>query len=519
MNLFTTRTWNKIRFMIDRIIQIDIHMKRSVWRLLSKSSLIFVFSLLLFSCKEDPVYWEIQSTDQVIAEYVASNEIYSDFYDILIHTGHYSLLSVRGPFTLFLPSNIQMEDYYSEKGVSSWEDFPDEFLTELVLNHLVTSRLETNDFQLGALRDLNALGDYLVTEFDGAEIIVNKHSMIIKRNINAANGVIHLIDRVIDPVTISVFEYLQQNPSYSIFTEGLVRTGLKDTLNVIDFPYGNKLARTRFTILAVADTTFNRHGINNIDQLIAYFTDAPDSITYLENGFYRYMEYHCMGGTYYLNNLENNSLYPILSYDNHIAVNVTDDYKLNLDNDTEEYTGFIIDQSNNPAKNGTVHTIDDLLPVFEPSPRTLVWETTDFFDLKQGDYFGKHYARWFDGQNTFQYIKWEGDYLLYYFKDHDTGKLLNDDCLSMSGWWWVQVTTPKIRKGKYNMTSNLWAGNINYAVYVDGVNTAYVLSSDPAESTSWGEFDWTETERHTIKVVTKSPGLLFWDTMIFTPID
>jgi hypothetical protein len=109
--------------------------------------------------------------------------------------------------------------------------------------------------------------------------------------------------------------------------------------------------------------------------------------------------------------------------------------------------------------------------------------------------------------------------MLYYFKDHDTGTLLNDDCLSMSGWWWVEITTPKIMKGKYNLTSNLWSGQTNYAVYVDDVNTAFVNASDAAFTTSWGEFDWTTTETHKIKVVTKSPGLLFWDTLIFTPVN
>ncbi|MCK4746182.1 MAG: hypothetical protein KAT15_04065, partial [Bacteroidales bacterium] len=271
---------------------------------------------------------------------------------------------------------------------------------------------------------------------------------------------------------------------------------------------------------AVADTTFNRYGITTIDDLIAHYTDAPDSITYLENGFYRYMEYHCLGGTYYLNDFDlGTSIYPILSYDNVISIRVDDDYKLNYQHDTEEYTGFIIDQSNIPAKNGTVHTIDDLLPVYEPDPEIIVFETTDYFDLKQGDYFGKYYARWFDGQNTFEFIKWEGDYMLYYFKDHDTGKLMHDDCLSMSGWWWVEITTPKIMKGKYDMTANLWANQINYTVFVDGVNTAFVNRSDPAESTSWGEFNWAKTERHTIKVVSKSPGLLFWDTVILSPIN
>ncbi|MFH0756003.1 MAG: fasciclin domain-containing protein [Bacteroidota bacterium] len=477
---------------------------------------IFLFALLLTGCKEDPILWKVDSIQQVITEYVESHEDFTEFASILKETGLNSLLSVRGPFTLFLPNDSVMHIYYTEKGASSYLDFTVDELKELALNHMVPIQVESGDVGLGALRELNGLGDYLVTEFRGSDIIVNKESMVIKRDIRAANGVVHHIDRVIKPVTKSVYEVLAADPSYSLFSEGLNLTRLRDTLNVIDFPYGKKLARTRFTILAVADTTFNRHGIFTIDDLIAHYTDAPDSITFLDNGFYRYMEYHCLGGTYYLNTLET-QIYPILSYDNNISVTVTDDYKLNWDKLADTYTGFLVELSNNPGKNGTVHTIADLLPVFQPDPITIVFETTDYFDMRQGDYFGKYYARWFDGQNTFQYIKWEGDYLLYYFKDHDTGKLLNDDCLSMSGWWWVEITTPKIMKGKYILTSNLWGGNITYAVYVDGENTALIDATDPAESTPWGEFDWTKTEMHTIKVVAKSPGLLFWDTLIFTP--
>jgi uncharacterized surface protein with fasciclin (FAS1) repeats len=494
------------------------NMKNLAWHILTRGGNLLLFALLLFGCSEDPIEWKVKSTDQVITQYVESNPDFSGFADLLERTGLNSLLAVRGPFTLFLPSNTAMQAYYTEKGVKSHLDFTDEFAGQLVRNHIIPSQIETGDIGLGALRDVNALGDYLVTEFAGADIILNKKSKIVKRNIQASNGVIHLIDKVIDPVTRSVYDVLAQNPSFSLFTEGLKRTNLKDTLQIIDFPFGKKTARTRFTILAVADSTFKRYGINNINQLISYFTKAPDSITFLNNGFYRYMEYHCLAETHYLNDLETR-LYPILSYDNNISITVDDDYKLNLNTLTKKYTGFVIEESNYTAKNGSVHTIKDLLPVYEPQPTVFTWETTDQFDLKQGDYFDKYYMRWFDGQNTFANIKWEGDYMLYYFKDHDTGKLLNDDCLSMSGWWWVEVKTPKIMKGNYKLTSNLWSGQIDYSVYVDGVNTAMIKRSDPAEATSWGEFHWIKTETHKVKVVATSPGLLFWDTLIFTPVN
>ena len=479
-----------------------------------------LFAVFMVGCNEDPQIWDKKSTELVISEYVNTYPEYSEFAKLVEATGLNGLLSVRGPFTLFLPSNTVMEAFYAEKGVSSFEEFDPAYVKRLVYNHLIGSDQQTSDIGLGAIKDTNALGDFLVTEFVGSEILINKESTIIKRNIEAANGHIHLIDKVIEPVDISVYDKLASNPAYSIFTKGLEKVGLKDTLIEIAFPYGSngKMARNRYTILAIADTTFNRYGITNIDQLVDKFTDAPDSVTYLNNGFYRYMEYHCLLGTHFLNDLAT-KLYPIFSSDNNVSMTIDSDYRLNLDKVTKAYTSFIIPESNIPAKNGTIHTINSLLEVMEPEPTVTLIETTDYFDMKQGDFYGKYYMRWGgDGQSTFANIKWKGDYLLYYFKDHDTGKVLNDDCLSMSGWWWCQITTPKIMKGRYKVTSNLWSGQIDYAVYIDGVRTATILSSDPAETTSWGEFNWTDTNTHTIKVVALSSGLLFWDTVIFTPI-
>ncbi len=496
-------------------------MKKTIRHFLTFFLCFFLLSFIINSCKDETVLWETQTTSQLIAEYINTNPQYSEFEKILESVDLISLMSVRGPYTLFLPNDSVMQEYYASKGVSSFEELSPEFLKKLAFNHLIPKEIKTDDIGRGALRDTNALGDYLVTEFLLSDIILNKESKIVKRNIPCANGVIHLIDKVIEPVTIDVYEMVASNPDYSLFTEGLKRTGLKDTLQIISFPFGTRLARTRFTVLAVPDTTFNRYGITDIDQLIAYFTDAPDSVTFIENGFYRYMEYHCLGGTFFLNYLETKA-YPILSYDNYISITIdVDDYKLNYDKKTKKYTGFILDQSNMPAKNGTVHAIMDLLPVFQPEPMIVTWETTDHFDLKQGDYYDKYYMRWSDGQNTFKNIKWGGDYMLYYYKPGTASWNLHGDCLSMSGWWWIELTSPKIMKGKYRVSGNIWSGGdkSNYSISIDGVTTAFVLNSDPAITTSWGIFEWDKTETHTIRATAKSSGLVFWDTVVFTPVN
>lgn len=474
--------------------------------------------IILTGCQSDIQFWDKKPEEMVISQYVESNPDFSEFNNILEVAGLKSCLSTRGPFTLFLPSNVVMEEYYAFKGVKSYLEFDIEFLKKLALNHFITKKIETNVIGLGVIEELNGNGDYIVSEFDGPDIILNKNSKIIKRDIFTANGVVHLIGKVLDPVIKSVFEVLESNTSFSIFTEGLKRTNIADTLKTIYFPYGNKTARTRFTVLAITDTTFYRFGIYSVEDLIEKYTNEPDSVTCINNGFYRYMEYHCLAETWFLNQLST-KLYPILSYDNNVLITVDSDFKINLKDDNN-YTKFVIARCNIPAKNGTVHTINDLLPVVLPRPTTIVWEVTDNFDLKQGFYYKRYHQRFFDGQNTFANIKWSGDYLLYYYKLTETGPLLNSDCLSMNGWWWIEVTTPKIMKGKYKISGNIWLGSdmSNFSVYIDGENIALIANKqDPA--TSWGEVEWTKTETHKVKLVAMSAGLLFWDAITFIPVN
>jgi uncharacterized surface protein with fasciclin (FAS1) repeats len=495
-------------------------MKRINKYRISRLSRVLLFGLILFGCQPDPVKYDPRADKQVISQYIAAHpEKFSEFEKILKRTNLDNLLSVRGPFTLLLPNDDAMKAYYQKLGVSSFEEFTDTMdIYNLVYNHVVMSGIGSGEIGLGALRDTNALGDFLVTEFDGSDIILNKSARIIDRDIKVANGYIHEIDKVIAPITDDVYMAISKDPGYSIFAEGLNRTKLKDTLGIISFQFGTRKARTRFTLFAVADTTYNRFGIHSIDELIATYssTNDPDSLQTLENGFYRYMEYHCLANTYYLSDFDT-KLYPILSFDNNILINVTDDYKINPDRRTGLYTGFYIPQSNFPSKNGAIHTINTLLPVVQPAPTKIILETTDYMELKMGDYWGKYYARFTDGQNTFQKIKWEGDYLLYYYKNHDTGELLSDDCLSMSGFFTCEVTIPKIMKGQYSIASNLWANNIDYVVYVDGVKVATVARATAAR-TPWCEVNWTKTEEHKIKVINTTWGMLFWDTIELTPL-
>lgn len=490
-----------------------------------KSVLLFlIISSFVFSfCTQEAQLWKLKSEEQVAGDYIANNPDYSEFSKLIEMTGLSALLNVRGPFTIFVPTNEAMQAYYKLKNVNSLEDFDQATLLKLIRNHIVNNEITTGDIGLGALRDTNAIGDYLVTEFEGSEILVNKTSQIVKRDIKTANGYIHIINKVMDPVTKDVYNTISADPSFKIFSEGLSLTGLKDTLQIISFPYGKKTARTRYTLFAVADTTFNRYGINNVDDLINWCgTSKSDNLKLIENPFYRFMEYHCLNGNYFLSDFTS-GIYSILSHDNNISMTIAEDYKINFNSKTKAYTGFNVFSSNIPAKNGAIHTINDILPVTDPEPAIITFETTDYFDLQQEDCIGKYYKKWGGdvGLTQFEKIKYEGDYLLYYYKpNHGRTAILNNDNLSMLGFWWIEITTPKIMKGHYTVSANIWTGGDDLPIfdaYIDGVKVGNYNARLSNTQMNFGEVNWTKTEEHKVKLVCTGWGVVFWDTVVFTP--
>jgi uncharacterized surface protein with fasciclin (FAS1) repeats len=485
--------------------------------------MLFLVCMVCSNCNEEPVLWSVRSNYLVARDYIKSEPEYSEFAKLIEVTGLESILSLRGPYTVMIPNNEAMFAYYEQKKVSSLMDFDEQFRLNLAKNHIIANEIPSGDIGLGAIRDTNALGDFLITEFQGSDIILNKYSKIIDRDIRLANGYAHVIERVIDPVTKDIFTVIDEDPSYKIFAEGLKLTGIKDTLQEITFPYGNSIARNRFTVLAVADTIYKRYGINNVDSLISWCGANPDSLTYINNSFYRYMEYHCLTGTHYLSDFIT-KLYPILSHDNFVSMTITNDYKINNSPKTQEYTGFNIPASNTPSKNGALHAINDLLPVIEPEPSSVTFETTDFFDIKQGDYFGAYYKRFFDGEKTFSKIKWVGDFLMYYYKRSESSNL-NYDCLEMMGWWSVSVTFPKVMKGRYTVSifQPAWDDVTNCVAELDGVATPYTYYGRAGFGAkgNWqkiADADFKTTDEHTITLRNISYGSLFWDAVRFDPV-
>jgi len=494
-----------------------------------------LFTCLVFSqCARDPLIWKELPKEQLATEYIASNpDQYSEFAKLINLTNLYSTLSLRGPYTILLPTNEAMYAYYKEKKVSSLMDFTGDFQRQLLLNHVFTSGLytdgnySTNGISLGALfMNLNAIDDYISSEFHGSDTYLNKTAKIIKRDIHVHNGYIEVIDKVLDPLTKDVYTVLMENPAYKIFSDGLRLTGIKDTLQLISTSFGNCTTRNRYTIYATPDSIYHQFGILNVSDLINWCGASPDDLNSKENSFYRYIEYHCLPGTYYLNQLFSGN-FPILSAENNISMLLDNvDYKIDPDITTNKYTGFIVSESNLSAKNGVIHTVNNLLPVFTPKPEYLEFETTDYPDLKQQDFFSKSSKKWFNGEDPLAKIKFKGEYLEYSHQpieailvSHNGG---NGDFICLSGLGWIELTTPKITKGRWRVGANMLTGDMSFPtfdVYLDGIRVNSIDARISAiQGVVFDEVTWTKSGEHKIKLVTTFPGKLFWDVIEFTPI-
>jgi uncharacterized surface protein with fasciclin (FAS1) repeats len=111
-----------------------------------------------------------------------------------------SVLSTGGPFTVFAPTNAAFSELLGFLGASSLDDIPAEVLKKVLLYHVVEGRVFSTDLSSGMVPTLN--GDFYIsmeslsiTDFNNRETGLVQNFL----NIQATNGVVHVIDRVLLP--------------------------------------------------------------------------------------------------------------------------------------------------------------------------------------------------------------------------------------------------------------------------------------------------------------------------------
>ena len=154
----------------------------------------------------------------------------------------YSMLTTRGNYTIFLPTNEAMTKMLVENGMNSIDDMDTLMLNTIAKNCIIdnenNSAYTTADFPIaGSFIKPNlsnrSLGSQLV---DGATYRINGSSNVIKEDIEVSNGYIHYLDKVINLSINTLDKLIGEADNMKIFDYLLEKTTWQDSLREVVDP-------------------------------------------------------------------------------------------------------------------------------------------------------------------------------------------------------------------------------------------------------------------------------------------
>jgi uncharacterized surface protein with fasciclin (FAS1) repeats len=149
---------------------------------------VVVFSTAVFSCKESR---EDLLKPKTITDVIIENDQFSILREIVTYAKMGDALRTDN-LTLFAPDN----NAFGKANIFSSSKYTNEDSAKIFLkNHIIEKEIiDYDNLKAGVKKSLNKK-DLIITKIDSV-VAINK-SDIVKRNVNAANGIIHVIDSLV----------------------------------------------------------------------------------------------------------------------------------------------------------------------------------------------------------------------------------------------------------------------------------------------------------------------------------
>lgn len=268
-----------------------------------------------------------------IADIAAANSEFSILVEALMKANLVGAVAdSEAELTVFAPTNDAFSALLSDLGASSLDDIPVATLTEILLYHVIGSKAMSTDLATGYLPTLLTFSDNnmsVYVELDNG-VYINGGTMVTTPDIEADNGVIHVVDKVILPP--SVVDIAIANDNFSILVSAVVKAGLVDALN----------AEGPLTVFAPTndafEALFTELGVSGIDDLTA-------------EQLIPILTYHVVPGNILSSALSNGEV-ATLNEGNNITVDLSSEVMVNESN---------VVAADIQGANGVVHVIDKVL--------------------------------------------------------------------------------------------------------------------------------------------------------------
>jgi uncharacterized surface protein with fasciclin (FAS1) repeats len=180
----------------------------------------------------------------------------------------------NGDYTVFAPTNDAFDSFLSDKGFASVNDVPVDVLEQILLNHVLEGETKSSAISTGYLSTLateatsqNEISMYIDAS---AGVKINGASNVLIPDVDASNGVVHVVDAVID--LPNVVDFALADDTFSTLVAALTRSDLTfDYVTTLSTPNGTSPAP--FTVFAPTNAAFasllselELSGLSDIDE-------------------------------------------------------------------------------------------------------------------------------------------------------------------------------------------------------------------------------------------------------------
>jgi len=313
-------------------------------RFLSILALALVATFTLTSCEKDDVNEIPAPTNDVVELAQATTEL-STLVTAVVTANLVTTLKGSGPFTVFAPTNEAFAKL--DEGVLEVLLANPTVLADLLKYHVVSGKVLSTDLTTTSVQTLLSGKSISVSVANG--VTLNGTASVVEADIEATNGVVHVIDEVLIPEGFelpkdNIVSIAAQTPSLSILVEALsLFPNLVDALS----------SDGSFTVFAPTNDAFIALlGVIGQENL----SDIPESV------IERLLKYHVISGAALMStDLSDGQMASTLLSDD-------DKIKVQISGQSVKINGANVTAANIEASNGVVHVVDAVLvPALELS--------------------------------------------------------------------------------------------------------------------------------------------------------
>ncbi len=311
---------------------------------------LVLFSLLVAfnGCSDDDDNTNSQKT---IAEIATSTSDLSVLVSALQKADLVTTLDGTTNYTVFAPTNAAFNSFLQANGFANLDAVPVPLLKEILLNHVISGEVTSNQLNTGYVKTLgkgsasstNTLSMFVNTS-QGVTLnggVSNGGAKVVTADVQASNGVVHVVDGVIGLPTI--VNHSIANPNFSVLVQALTRNDQPDFVGIL-----SGSANAPFTVFAPTNTAFT----NLLTELNLTALSAIPQAT-LE----KTLKYHVVTGANVLSTALTDGMTVNTFAGNPFTINLTGGAKITDIN--SRVSNIII--TDVQASNGVVHAIDKVL--------------------------------------------------------------------------------------------------------------------------------------------------------------